>query len=136
MGNSGQLEGANMIYFAQVGDDGPIKIGFTTQKVEKRINALQTSNPQKINLLATMNGTYKDERMLHKKFRIIKLKGEWFEPDKILIDYIKRLNQKPKPDALVLDVNQLWLLSRTKPRIDYLSTRLEPEAVMLQLEDK
>jgi hypothetical protein len=39
------------------------------------------------------------EKALHKEFECCRLKGEWFRPDKILIDKIKELSAVSKVRA-------------------------------------
>lgn len=89
---SGRERGASapVIYFVQADTDGPIKIGTTTQ-LEQRLAALSNSDPAKLHLLATMPGDNKDEAQLHKRFRRLRLHGEWFAPDAELRDFIAGL---------------------------------------------
>ena len=77
-----------MIYFIQQGTDGPIKIGYTSGSVERRISTLQTASPEKLHLIAKGNGTKVNESMLHQMFSDERLNGEWFKPSERLIEYI------------------------------------------------
>lgn len=65
------------VYFAQAGEDGPIKIGWTCSPQE-RIDALQTSSPFKLNVLVVLEGSKKDEAAFHRQFADHRLNGEWF----------------------------------------------------------
>lgn len=85
-----------MIYFAQHGTDGPIKIGLTDD-LELRLSSLQTSSPVEIRLLATQEGDWSLERFLHQRFARLKVRGEWFHPEPDLLHYIANLS-----DPLVL----------------------------------
>lgn len=75
-----------IVYFAQVGTDGPIKIGTTTSEAEDRITALQVGCPWKINILGWVAGESRHEGWLHRRFAAFRLEGEWFDPvDEILV---------------------------------------------------
>ena len=55
-----------MIYFIQEQREGGlIKIGYTESDPHGRMNAMQTGNPNLLELLATQDGTPYDERKLH-----------------------------------------------------------------------
>lgn len=73
-----------MIYFIQVGEAGPIKIGFiegvTMAQVEQRLAFLQTGNAEQLILRGTMPGDLYEERQLHERFADGRLRGEWFHP--------------------------------------------------------
>lgn len=59
-------------------DEWPVKIGFTEKLNSVRISGLQTGSPRKLVMLASLPGTYQDERFLHRKFAAHRLTGEWF----------------------------------------------------------
>lgn len=80
------------IYFIQVGNDGDIKIGYSTN-IKSRMSTLQTSIPVTIKLLGYICGDITIEKELHKKFRIFKVKGEWFKCTKDIIDFINENNE-------------------------------------------
>ena len=79
------------IYFIQAGDNGPIKIG-VTNNVRKRLSILQTFSPQKLKLLAIIEGSYDKERLIHQIFSKLRVRGEWFKPEPDLLEYINRLS--------------------------------------------
>ena len=85
-----------MIYFIQAGSTGPIKIGYTEneESLKKRIEALRTSSPFSLKLIATKGGNLSDEKLLHEKFHMLHLAGEWFQANQILINYIKNMNDE------------------------------------------
>jgi len=89
------------VYFIGAGDR--IKIGFSRRPTE-RLKDLQTSHHLKLELLATMPGSFQTEARLHKRFAHLKQKGEWFVARPELIEYIDQLNgkRKPKPEPEIV----------------------------------
>lgn len=77
------------VYFAQAGEDGPIKIG-TSEQVDRRLKSLQLSCPQKLRLLGTVFGGHKLERELHRMFEAHRIQGEWFRAGPDLLEYIRQ----------------------------------------------
>jgi len=57
-----------------------VKIGYA-KDVEKRLAGLQTGNPYKLEVVATVPGTPSLERAFHKALRRKYVRGEWFELD-------------------------------------------------------
>jgi transposase len=107
------------IYFIQSGENGPIKIGITSN-LKSRLSAMQSDCPFKLKLLASFSGSKEDEISLHSEFSDCKLRGEWFNPVSSLESLIEsilqnnpssscldkphskpRLNQKPHKDELL-----------------------------------
>ncbi len=80
------------IYFAQRGENGPIKIGVTGH-VKSRVSELQTNVAEPVRLLASFPGTRAMERALHDRFHAHRLKGEWFNPATELLAHIAELNK-------------------------------------------
>lgn len=57
---------------------GPfVKIGFTTD-VNARMSALQIGSPHPLEIVAVRPGNMETERRLHKRFRSLRSRGEWF----------------------------------------------------------
>lgn len=78
-----------MIYFAQVNGDGPIKIGFTSKPwLNLRMKSLRTFCPYPIAVLGVMPGEASQERALHRRFKLCKVRGEWFRPEPELVQFI------------------------------------------------
>jgi hypothetical protein len=77
-----------MIYFIQVGRDGPIKIGATRYPVEQRCAAFQTGNPYPLRVFGTIEGNHADEAELHRRFAKDWIRGEWFLPSDALVAFI------------------------------------------------
>lgn len=89
------------IYFIQMDNIGPIKIGYAKDYV-KRLQGLQMSSPYKLNLLYATPGSVDDEKMIHKQLRKnhkeIHIKGEWYHPAKIIYSTIKDFEKWDKRD--------------------------------------
>ena len=81
-----------MIYFIQQGKAGPIKIGYTSKNdISQRIQSLQPASPETLILLGYIEGDKDKEALLHRFFHAHKLKGEWFEPSPMVLNYILSL---------------------------------------------
>ena len=78
------------VYFAEA-ENGLIKIGYSGD-LNNRIRNLNGGSPIKIQLLASKPGTKNDEEKLHAKFKKYRKRGEWFEANSKLSDYIKEIN--------------------------------------------
>lgn len=78
--------GEQTIYFVQMGDRGPIKIGYTRslRHLQARLSVLQTGSPFPLYLRRAASGTKHTERTLHRFFRHLRMSGEWFRPDEML----------------------------------------------------
>lgn len=77
-----------MVYFIEA--NKRIKIGYTENPTQ-RISDIQVSSPYKINVLLLINGTVRYEKLIHKKFKPYRLRGEWFSYNKNIIEYINNL---------------------------------------------
>ena len=77
-----------MIYFIQAGAKGPIKIGYTSNNIEQRMNDLQCASHKQLYLLGIMDGEMVDEKVLHEQFNEYKIRGEWFSPAMKIRAYI------------------------------------------------
>ena len=78
-----------MIYFIQSGLKGSIKIGYTDNNIQERMQALQSASPEKLYLLATMKGNKDEEQKLHKQFAEYRQQGEWFKSNPLLNTFIQ-----------------------------------------------
>ena len=78
------------VYFAQLGHDGPVKVG-STRDISKRICQLQTAQPEQIRLVGWVEGAccavaddgvtrVNRERFFHGQLEGSRLQGEWFRP--------------------------------------------------------
>lgn len=78
------------VYFIQdITHQGPIKIG-VSRNVEKRLKSLQNASPLKLKCLGIIAGGRDLERTLHIRFAPSRLHGEWFSPEKKLLQYIRK----------------------------------------------
>lgn len=78
------------IYFIQQGEDGPIKIGYSTNP-RKRLDKLSTASPYPLRMLKIVPGGPALERQLHNRFSHSQLEGEWFKPTEELLEFIQNL---------------------------------------------
>jgi hypothetical protein len=74
------------VYFIQAGG-GDIKIGFSDNPA-KRLAQLQTGQPQRLRLLATIPGDARREREIHARFARHRRQGEWFAPAPEILRFI------------------------------------------------
>lgn len=79
---------AGYVYFIQC-ETGFIKIGFATGNPEARLVTLQSGNHEKISLLGFVCAERQEEARLHLLFRSLRHRGEWFRPQRELLEYIK-----------------------------------------------
>lgn len=90
-----------MIYFVRAGDDGPIKIGTTTQ-LTIRLAGLKydpVAEGRDIILLAVMDGGRSVEKSLHRRFSHLRIKGEWHSAADDLLEYIASEGKSVDPDS-------------------------------------
>jgi hypothetical protein len=80
-------EKATWVYFAQRGENGPIKIGMSKHPVS-RVKDLGAANAEGLRLLGVVPGGRRQEVELHTLFSGARLNGEWFRPVLDLKDYI------------------------------------------------
>lgn len=86
------------VYFVRSGK--LIKIGFT-KDLEGRVSRLQTGSPYDLQLLASIDGTRRDEQALHSRFANLNVRGEWFRGHSSLMAYIRKVTPPPAPEAPV-----------------------------------
>ena len=79
-----------VVYFLQA-EDGPIKIGFTND-LRRRLGQLQHVNHHKLRLRAVLPGDRVIEAMYHMQFIGLRLRGEWFRPDPMILNAIAAIN--------------------------------------------
>ena len=108
------------IYFIRREDDiGPIKIG-STRNIKDRLSGIQTGNPYKLKIIKTIYGERWLEVEYHKKFDNLRLTGEWFKPEKRLLDFILNVEEDKlytnarkyfkNKNIKIIDLNQFLLL--------------------------
>lgn len=82
----------SFVYFIQAGEGGPIKIGWAYNP-SARMSELQIGNPVDLRIIGAVYGDGELESELHRKFRRLKLRGEWFRPGRSLMTYIAYKNK-------------------------------------------
>ena len=83
------------IYFAQMENTGPIKIGISNDP-HNRIISLNTSSPYPIRLLYFTPGCEQDEKQLHYCFRNFCIRSEWFHPANEILNTIEWKKRKDR----------------------------------------
>lgn len=76
----------SFVYFI-ASASGPIKIGKAINPMQ-RMKELQTSSPERLNLLGVLFGDIILEQKLHLEFKELRLTGEWFRREERLLQYI------------------------------------------------
>lgn len=83
-----------ILYFIRAGD--AIKVGIASD-LNKRIGAIQTSSPHKINLVHSIDLSYEKARQIEKEihtfFQKTNLQGEWFRSTQFMLDYIEHIKE-------------------------------------------
>lgn len=102
------------VYFAYDVDKRYIKIGKTIEP-NKRIKTLNGSIPFDIEFYKIVHGDIKFEQSLHKKFNALRLKGEWFRYDKLILDYADSL-----PKYNIMEYNSLAISDDAYKVLGYL----------------
>lgn len=91
---------AGRVYFlGPARDNAPVKIGFTTGVVENRLKSIQTGYPERLTVLATVEGTIYDESALHARFARARLHGEWFKRTPELMELMAAYRERKKLTA-------------------------------------
>lgn len=69
------------VYFLRVSGTNQVKIGLSKSDYRKRVNSIQTSSPNNIELICAIS--VKDasfiEKALHEKYKHCHIRGEWFD---------------------------------------------------------
>ncbi len=97
LGNSGCLDtmwkrrrGAGVMGFIYFITDGTaIKIGYASRSIAERISILQCGNPRPITPLAHISGDVYLERSIHRHFKRLKIRNEWFKDTPLLRQFMK-----------------------------------------------
>lgn len=80
-----------MVYFLQAVNLKLIKIGYCKDaRLDARINAIKTGCPDELILLGFIpKAEITVEYNLHQEFKTFRVRGEWFNPSKKLINFIE-----------------------------------------------
>jgi hypothetical protein len=83
-----------VVYFVRAGD--AIKIG-RTANLAARLRALATASAVPLELLAAVPGGREVEARLHRQWRHLHLRGEWFRADEALVRHAREQAAGPAP---------------------------------------
>jgi hypothetical protein len=73
-----------VVYFVRAGD--AVKIG-RTANLASRLRALATGSAASLEVLASVPGGREREAQEHRRWRHLRLRGEWFRADEALVRY-------------------------------------------------
>jgi hypothetical protein len=79
------------VYFIRSGDC--VKIGVATNP-RARFSSLQVAHPSDLELLAVTSGGEAREKILHRRFQHLAVRGEWFRLEGDLVEYIADLKAR------------------------------------------
>jgi hypothetical protein len=82
------------VYFVRAGD--AIKIG-RTANLAARLRALATASAAPLELLAAVPGGRGREAQEHRRWRHLRLRGEWFRADEALVRHAREQAAGPAP---------------------------------------
>lgn len=91
-GNVGEKAQPPVIYFVQGTLVPLIKIGFASN-IYARFKAMQVGSPDKLRVILLLNSEDGLEESIHRRFAYLRQHGEWFSPEKELLDYIEDLKE-------------------------------------------
>lgn len=75
----GRPSDKGLVYFMRRADGvGPVKIG-CSKWPEQRLQSMTQWSPEPLEIVASAEGTFGDERRLHRQFAEFRLHAEWFE---------------------------------------------------------
>lgn len=89
----GRKKPPGYVYFIQGLYGGAIKIGYSKDP-EGRLKTLQTGYPDTLRILLLVPGSELTEKYFHREFELYKLNGEWFKPEREIMDRIEKLKEK------------------------------------------
>lgn len=82
--------GEGVVYFLLDETSRLIKIGFTTNVIEKRLGQVRSNNPNPITLLGVIEADDRSaERAIHYQFRSARRAYEWFEATEELLSFVR-----------------------------------------------
>lgn len=89
------------VYFAQFGTDGPIKIGYANDPLQ-RVRNFTSGSPVPISLLGVVLSVRgkEEEAKIHKRLRKAHIRGEWFEAEAALREMRRLKGRVIAPEML------------------------------------
>lgn len=102
------------VYMVQVGEHGPVKIGWT-DNLRDRLIQLQISNYQTLTVLRVFAGGIEVERQLHDRFADQHLRGEWFSFCKSMLGDLGLVDTYTTDQRLRPIARQLRLIADLEP---------------------
>src|SRR4051812_36646270 len=81
---------AAMVYFGSGKTSRAVKIGYTEGEPERRLRALQTGSPERLELVAVVDADREFEQGLHHHLRAHRNHGEWFAPVPEVLEIVDR----------------------------------------------
>jgi hypothetical protein len=104
-----RANGRSKVYFLVAGQY--VKIGYTNDRLENRIVALQPGNPLPLKLFAWIYGSARTEKALHREFADFRRCGEWFFFAPRVRQRIEYLSQNKNPSERKMKI-------RGKPKVE------------------
>ena len=101
-----------MIYFAEIGEGGPIKIG-QSRYPWRRIQGIASKYKKNVTLLAERQGSYETEWTILRKFDKFCINGEVFSRSDELMAYIERF----KLDEPIVHIYRTKAESKRQPSL-------------------
>lgn len=95
----------SIFFIKSEGNESFIKIGYSSN-VNMRFKSLQTSSPVKLTFICSIPGEIEDEICIKKKFASLCVRGEWFRPDDILLEFIRSICASKKENKLKPRINR------------------------------
>lgn len=77
------------VYFIEAIGLDLVKIGWTAGEVRTRLKALQCASPVELQVCGAMHGTLYQERGFHRRYRALRVRGEWFRLSPELLTFIR-----------------------------------------------
>lgn len=88
----------SVVYFVLAESSRQIKIGYA-RDLEGRIAVMRNGSPERLTVIATIDGSRTLEKELHTRFADLRERGEWFREAEPLVSYLRRLNERYRPDT-------------------------------------
>lgn len=78
----------SFVYFIQA-DDGRVKIG-KARRPSQRLKELQTGSSRNLRLVGLLLGDRQAERVLHERYKVWCVGGEWFSPHPEVLEAVRQ----------------------------------------------